>query len=278
MATVKHYSEEIDGLLKSYLELLHEYTTLRTSLSSAQSSVWYSIYPTFFLNNSNIVWQITFSITKANTLGGAKYGQEQYDERPIQPMRTCRVTEDPEKGTAVVTISTASAGREQTGPVVLEENPDETSQAENGASSGNKESRTRKETKTAESAADTDGVGISNGAESAAGGGQDSQRNVNQEHGGRKETEAKVESKLKDSILMFGAFPSQVLRRIQTDAVIMVEDIIPKIVSVDLEMKAVEIKIRQARKKRSKAETQAKIQQDFQPQSRLGRGEALLTK
>jgi hypothetical protein len=53
---------------------------------------------------------------------------------------------------------------------------------------------------------------------------------------------------------MFGILTPQALRIAQGRAVKMVEDIIPQLVSVNAEMKEVEIQIRRARKHKAKAE------------------------
>jgi hypothetical protein len=58
----------------------------------------------------------------------------------------------------------------------------------------------------------------------------------------------------KDPIRMFGILTPQALRLAQGGAIRMVEEIVPELVSVDAEMKEVEIKIRRARKQRTKAE------------------------
>jgi hypothetical protein len=61
-------------------------------------------------------------------------------------------------------------------------------------------------------------------------------------------------TKPKDPLRMFGILTPQALRLAQGGAIKMVEDIVPKLVQVDAEMKEVEIKIRRARKFRAKAE------------------------
>lgn len=63
---------------------------------------------------------------------------------------------------------------------------------------------------------------------------------------------APKQARRKDPIYMFGILTPQALRMAQAQSVRMVEDIIPKILTVDAEMKEVEIKIRRARKKRAK--------------------------
>ncbi|KAH8801483.1 hypothetical protein F5884DRAFT_515347 [Xylogone sp. PMI_703] len=60
--------------------------------------------------------------------------------------------------------------------------------------------------------------------------------------------------KRKDPLRMFGILVPQPLRMAQSESIHAVEDLIPKLVSLDAEMKEVEIEIRRARKRRAKAE------------------------
>jgi hypothetical protein len=71
---------------------------------------------------------------------------------------------------------------------------------------------------------------------------------------GKTTGEGKEGTKPKDPLRMFGILTPQALRLAQGGAIKMVEDIVPKLVQVDAEMKEVEIKIRRARKVRAKAE------------------------
>ncbi len=64
--------------------------------------------------------------------------------------------------------------------------------------------------------------------------------------------------KPKDPLRMFGILTPQALRLAQGEAIKMVEEIVPKLVQVDDEMKEVEVKIRRARKFRAKAEAAEK--------------------
>jgi coiled-coil domain-containing protein 115 len=70
--------------------------------------------------------------------------------------------------------------------------------------------------------------------------------------------EGKGRKKPKNPIRMFGILTPQALRLAQGGAIKMVEEIVPKLVEVDIEMKEVEIKIRRARKYRAKAEAAEK--------------------
>jgi hypothetical protein len=65
-------------------------------------------------------------------------------------------------------------------------------------------------------------------------------------------------TKPKDPVRMFGILTPQALRLAQGGAIKLVEQIIPKLASIDAEMKEVEIKIRRARKHRVKAEAAEK--------------------
>ncbi len=78
---------------------------------------------------------------------------------------------------------------------------------------------------------------------------------------------------VKDPITMFGILTPQALRTAQSESSKMVEDIIPRIVSVDKRMKEIEIKIRRARKQRAKAQSSSSV-----VLQKEGRREALLAK
>jgi len=62
------------------------------------------------------------------------------------------------------------------------------------------------------------------------------------------------QSKSRDPLRWFGILAPMPLRQAQAQAVIAVETVIPRLVTVDAEMKELEIQIRRARKKRAKAE------------------------
>jgi hypothetical protein len=75
---------------------------------------------------------------------------------------------------------------------------------------------------------------------------------------GKTTDKGKGGTKPKDPLRMFGILTPQTLRLAQGGAIKMVEEIVPKLVQVDAEMKEVEIKIRRARKFRAKAEAAEK--------------------
>jgi hypothetical protein len=67
------------------------------------------------------------------------------------------------------------------------------------------------------------------------------------------EGEAPAKPKSKDPLRWFGILAPQPLRQAQAHAIRAVDTLIPRLVTVDAEMKHVEIQIRRARKKRAKA-------------------------
>jgi hypothetical protein len=80
------------------------------------------------------------------------------------------------------------------------------------------------------------------------------EKEVTSEGKEQKEAKTKTPSKSKDPIRMFGILTPQSLRIAQSKAVETVETIIPRLVSIDAELKEVEIQVRRARKYKAKAE------------------------
>ncbi|CRK30552.1 hypothetical protein HYQ46_008902 [Verticillium longisporum] len=77
------------------------------------------------------------------------------------------------------------------------------------------------------------------------------------EHEASTETQAEEKTtkpRPRDPLRWFGILAPMPLRQAQAQAVSAVEDIVPQLVTVDAEMKDLEIQIRRARKKRAKAE------------------------
>ncbi len=79
------------------------------------------------------------------------------------------------------------------------------------------------------------------------------------------EEETKVSAGLrkgKDPIRMFGILTPQSLRMAQGDAIKLVQEIVPRLLNIDAEMKQTEIQIRRAKKQRAKAEALEKRDND----------------
>jgi coiled-coil domain-containing protein 115 len=68
----------------------------------------------------------------------------------------------------------------------------------------------------------------------------------------------------KDPIQWFGLLTPMPLRQAQSQSVKSVGEVVPRLVSINAEMLRIEIEVRRARKKRSKAEATAKRQQEVQ--------------
>ncbi|KAL8408784.1 hypothetical protein RB594_007282 [Gaeumannomyces avenae] len=77
----------------------------------------------------------------------------------------------------------------------------------------------------------------------------------------------------KDPLRWFGLFTPTSLRLAQGQAVEIVEDLLPRIASVDAEMGQVEIQVRRAKKKRSKAATAAEKETRTAQQAERSSGE-----
>ena len=73
-----------------------------------------------------------------------------------------------------------------------------------------------------------------------------------------KESSTASVAKLKDPLRWFGLLTPMPLRQAQGQSVQAIEEVIPKLVSVNAEMAQVEIEVRRARKKRAKAEAAEK--------------------
>ncbi len=70
------------------------------------------------------------------------------------------------------------------------------------------------------------------------------------------EEETSLHGGTRDPIQMFGLFSPPALRSAQAEAIKMVEEVVPRLVSIDAEMREVEIAVRRARKHRGKLETE----------------------
>lgn len=245
-------SEEIDQLLEHYLELLDQYTALRSQLSSVQSSVSQSTssFGTSHIEYSGKVHQ---HIARANFLAerGIRYGPDFYDAR-MQATRVCTVTVPRPDGDTSTTAGTQQERRAEGEPTLddVERNTAATPTAElkegttstaAGQYSEEEKGKTAGTAYFAISAVnkkvqEKDKVGGASGA-------------------GTKDPET-TKPVPKDPLRMFGLLTPPSLRLAQNDSVKSIENIIPKLVSVDAEMKEVEIRIRRARKWKVKAETQ----------------------
>ncbi|KAG4415587.1 hypothetical protein IFR04_011256 [Cadophora malorum] len=213
------FSDEIDSLLVRYLTLLDEYTSLRGSLGSLQSSIY-------------------ADIARANFQAerGVSYGREAYDRRAMTPGRVCRVTGDAEDGTVGFEVQKVRA----VDSAATEDGP------------GNKAEEKVKEGQDGNDSNETED--IAEGMEKV---------NIQTESSQEKSPEiddpsppkstSPSQNKPLDPIRMFGFSIPSALRSAQSSSIQLVETSIPRLASINLQMRALEIQIRRARKYRTKA-------------------------
>ncbi|KAH6712557.1 hypothetical protein BKA61DRAFT_86795 [Leptodontidium sp. MPI-SDFR-AT-0119] len=225
-------SDAIDSLLARYLQLLDEYTSLRIPLSSLQSSVY-------------------TNIARANFQAerGVSYGRESYDRRVMQPGRLCRVMGDAEDGTVIFEIGkvVTSAGEEKIGlgktGVSAEAEDEKGRDGNNPTPTKNIDDDMEKITVQTEATDDPDTQDIKNDKE-----GKDKEppRVTNQQ-------DNKSNTQNPDPLRMFGFSIPSALRTAQSSSIQLVESSIPRLATVSLQMRALEIQIRRAKKYRAKA-------------------------
>ncbi|RYP92131.1 hypothetical protein DL770_001712 [Monosporascus sp. CRB-9-2] len=219
----------IDALLERYLHLLHEYTALREQLNALQAGMYRDIA------------RANFAAER-----GMRYGPDHYDERmrasrrvAITTTTTTATDDDANAPAPAPTISFETITWEE------EEEPDATPptsapapsaglppEAAAGASSLDGGASEAEEVK-------DDGVGVTGDA-------------ARPHH-----PEKKKEMRRRDPLRWFGLLTPMALRQAQAQSIRAVEQVIPRLVSVNAEMARVEIEVRRARKKRAKAEIAA---------------------
>ena len=169
---------------------------------------------------------------------GVQYGRDLYDQQ-MQAAQLCLVTASPEARTAVFELS-----------MVGKDNSD-CSEDMQWDVQGGIAADAPKEEKTRIPVPKED-AGIQNGKADMNG-----ERTEEEKTGPEDisdEQEART-NKLRNPIRMFGILTPQALRLAQGRSIKMAEGLVPKLASVDAEMKEVEFKARRARKLRAKAET-----------------------
>ncbi|KAH7348367.1 hypothetical protein BKA65DRAFT_259312 [Rhexocercosporidium sp. MPI-PUGE-AT-0058] len=228
VANPQALSDEIDSLLAQYLQLLDEYTSLHVSLSSLQSSIY-------------------TNIARANFQAerGLSYGRDSYDQRAMRPARVCRVTGDAEDGSVVFEIGkvVTSTGGEKTGLGETGVKADD----EQGKD-GNLPSQTQNiEEGMEKMTVQTEGT-------------DDPTKDSKDEEGKDKELPKVANQKddnstpqTPDPLRMFGFSIPSALRTAQSSSIQLVESSIPRLATISLQMRALEIQIRRARKYRAKA-------------------------
>ncbi|KAI1263997.1 hypothetical protein F5Y18DRAFT_428493 [Xylariaceae sp. FL1019] len=223
---------KIDTLLEHYLNLLHEYTTLRSELNSLQTGIYQSIA------------RANFSAER-----GVWYGRDFYDER-MQASRLVSTSLSPltlrDEGEDDKEAREKAMGSDQNIPTFRVVNAKEAADA---ARADQEESRDEHPDGSEDATDDTsappeerDTSTIDADAKATA---PDS------------DTTSPRTATRKDPLRWFGLMAPTSLRQAQGHSIRAVEDVIPRLCSVNAEMAYVEIEVRRARKRRGKAEAAA---------------------
>ncbi|KAK1501399.1 hypothetical protein CTAM01_06124 [Colletotrichum tamarilloi] len=217
-------TNHIDSLLERYLILLDEYTALRERLSGTQAGMYQNIA------------RANFSAER-----GVRYGPDYYDER-MRASRTLELAVD-DRGTPRFEVVKVVEGAD-----AVTEPKTETTEAAAAA---------------AAAAAKNDDVNEAPSVEPEGVTSVDEEQTENEAgkkdeaENEREKTKQKKKKKSNDPLRWFGILAPMPLRQAQSLSVQAVQDIIPRLVSVDAEMKDIEIEVRRARKRRAKAEAAA---------------------
>ncbi|KAL2109937.1 hypothetical protein VUR80DRAFT_1836 [Thermomyces stellatus] len=222
--------DHIDKLLERYLLLLDEYTTLRSTLESLQGAMYQNI-------------------ARANFSGerGVRYGQDFYDDRMQASRRVVVTLEDGDGGvprfsTIVKSLDAGCGENEREEKVKGEENAGGEPEKPTGkADPGENESQSEEGSETVR--------------------GSDPSENEEERENKTRERRRRIERN-RDPLRWFGLVTPTPLRFAQTQGIQIVETVIPRLASVDAEMRNVEIEVRRARKRRAKAEAAPAKTQD----------------
>ncbi|KAF4782731.1 hypothetical protein HER10_EVM0002334 [Colletotrichum scovillei] len=215
-------TNHIDSLLERYLVLLDEYTALRERLSGTQAGIYQNIA------------RANFSAER-----GVRYGPDYYDER-MRASRTLEVAVDDTGVPHFEVVKVAEGGDAVTDP--------KTEATEAAAATATKNDDV-------DEAPSVEPEGVA-----SVGGGQtekEAEEKDEAENEKEKTKQKKKKKKSNDPLRWFGILAPMPLRQAQSLSVQAMQDIIPRLVSVDAEMKDIEIEVRRARKRRAKAEAAA---------------------
>lgn len=210
--------QHIDALLERYLTLIDEYSRLREELSKLQAGVYQYI-------------------ARANFAGerGMRYGQDHYDER-MRALRALDITTLGEDNVPVFAIKRLALAP----PADDGTDNDEC----RGEDEKKRDTSVEDESAEATTATTTTQTDSTNTAEE--------KQKEDKEKDGKK-----TRKRSSNPLHWFGLLAPPALRTAQAMSVQAVEQVIPRLVSVNAEMEHVEIEIRRARKKRAKAEAAA---------------------
>ncbi|KAK4040884.1 hypothetical protein C8A01DRAFT_35056 [Parachaetomium inaequale] len=233
-------TEQIDALLQHYLALLDEYTTLRAYLTALQTALFQDLA------------RANFSAER----GVRHYGRDYYDER-MQAGRRVRVISSMGEGGGEAEGEAEGEGEGGGGlPVFTVGVYPPPGQGGQGQGIGGEE----KEKPDSEGGEAVDGDGDGDD-------GHEDEKHPEQEGPAAPDDDAddadedvkkipnpKPKPKSADPLRWFGILTPLPLRQAQGHAIKAVEDIIPRLATLNAEMAGVELEVRRARKRRAKVE------------------------
>lgn len=224
-------SDTIDALLERYLALLDEYTSLRARLSQLQTGMFQHLA------------RANFSAQR-----GMRYGPDFYDER-MQALRQVSISTT-EGRLPIFTVSHSSRARgeggEGGGVGDDDVDVDDSRQQENQGSSPPADEQEEKTAVAAEAPPVGEQQPVPAGSDPAE-----------RETGHKKQNAS-------DPLRWFGVLTPLSLRQTQACAAEAVDQVIPRLASLNAEMQDLEIQVRRARKRRAKERAAAARQQQQQ--------------
>ncbi|KAL0473820.1 hypothetical protein QR685DRAFT_186649 [Neurospora intermedia] len=264
------YNTQIDALLTRYLHLLDEYTTLRSSLSSLQAGMYQNLA------------RANFTAER-----GVRYGKEYFDERMVASRRVVvkvgkrkgngkgkgkgdekeEEKEEEEEGhggedegeqkaefgvgvVGVDEVEVVKEKKEEEEEEGVKQNEEKNAKKESeevlGKHQEAKKEVIQKAGTTATTPTPTTPVSPDDSSETPSNPDNDTEDDKEDE------TKKKKIRRKNDPLRWFGLLTPLPLRLAQTQAIQAVEQIIPRLVTVNAEMAQVEIEVRRARKRREK--------------------------
>ncbi|KAI1126696.1 hypothetical protein F5Y10DRAFT_244391 [Nemania abortiva] len=263
--------DHIDALLERYLHLLHEYTTLREELTTLQTGVYQNIA------------RANFAAER-----GLRFGQDYYDDR-MQASRRLAISCKGQHQHQTRDQQSESQDRRNLVPSFTVINPasasnsalraeDSESNAQAQAQAPNPPSSSSPPHPEADVRAEAEAESVEQDATKQPDIATDININIDDARPQENDKTAISEStpagaaspptpekgatstspqKPKDPLRWFGLLTPAPLRQAQAQSIRAVDHVIPRLVSVDVEMAEVEIEVRRARKRRAKAEAAA---------------------
>ncbi|KAI8634759.1 hypothetical protein F5Y19DRAFT_123979 [Xylariaceae sp. FL1651] len=285
--------DHIDGLLERYLQLLHEYTSLREELSTLHTGMYQNIAranfaaergvrfgPDYYDDRMQASRRLAISFHSQSQGQGQNHNQSQYEDQDQSQgqSRNQAILDERIPSFTIVASDSVSVSVPATVAVTAEGSeanvrvpdpnpaPEAEAEAEVESAAANAATTTTRATPTAEAQnapASTSASDVDTGtnAESEK---KTAMKSFTTTTAAAVEKPMTTANKPKDPLRWFGVLTPMPLRQAQAQSIRAVEDVIPRLVSVNAQMIEVEIEVRRARKKRTKAE--AAVAKLAQPQ------------